>query len=813
MTTLSMLQEIKGTAGRSSIKTERGGKPFAISLLKTAAASIMLWTACPAAHALMPVGEWKAHLSYDSVSCVTIAETKAFGVANGHLMSVSLEDGVVDTYSKTDGLASNEVQKAIYDASTGRLLIAYADGNADFMDSSGDIFNLPYFATNDNYPDKTVNDIALADGMAYLSCNFGIVKVNMRKMEFADAYIPGYGGSKRPAYGTALLGGEIYVLTDSVSSGGTLRIVKHAPATGVNLSDYNNWKTMAALPPSTARGLEAWSDRLITAADNDGCYYYDGSAWVSFAACGGTIDLGVSEGHLLVSNRSRVYDFASLTEAAAETEAPAFAAVKKDGALWIGTASGMTKISSGGSESYSANGPATSLGQFSYCINGSIYVCPGLVHWTRPRYPAVVQQYSGGEWNNIYASTSGAFDIAPGNYSYNFTSVAIDPEDERRMFVSSWDEGIFEYYDGRAVKLHNYESSGGVLQYCKCLGSEEESKGHCINANCLLFDDDGLLWVHNSLQAAPLKYMTRDGVWHQAASKMDCSSSYRVWQLLFSSNGLKWMVDNSSGLYVLNDNGTYDDSSDDDMLLLKNFTDQYGNSLSTNTIYQIAEDRSGDIWLATDIGPIILKNSSRIFRSDYACNRVLIARNDGSGLADYLLDGVDCRAIVIDGADRKWIGTANSGVFLVSADGQQQLGHFTTDNSPMTSNVINSMAYNGETGEIMVVTQEGMASYMTDSSEPAAQFPKGGPIVFPNPVRPDYTGYITIRGLEEDSNVRITDSSGNLIFEGTSEGGTLSWDGKNYRGSYVGTGIYYVHCSNSSEDNNRSTAAKFMVIR
>jgi hypothetical protein len=182
-------------------------------------------------------------------------------------------------------------------------------------------------------------------------------------------------------------------------------------------------------------------------------------------------------------------------------------------------------------------------------------------------------------------------------------------------------------------------------------------------------------------------------------------------------------------------------------------------------------------------------------------------------LADYLLDGVNVRAIAVDGADRKWLGTDNSGLYLVSSDGTKTIHHFTTENSPLSSNNINSIKLNEETGEVFISTADGIVSYRSDSTEPVDIAETSKVHVFPNPVRPNYTGLITITGLEENSLVKITDASGNLVYEGTSTGGSISWTGKNYSGSYVSGGIYFVHCFNSSQEENRSVAAKILIVR
>ena len=206
--------------------------------------------------------------------------------------------------------------------------------------------------------------------------------------------------------------------------------------------------------------------------------------------------------------------------------------------------------------------------------------------------------------------------------------------------------------------------------------------------------------------------------------------------------------------------------------------------------------------------PFFFKISQRSYNSDYTCSRVKIPRNDSTNLADYLLVNEKIKAIAIDGANRKWIGTEASGVYLMSENGQQTIQHFTVSNSPLLSNDIISISINPVTGEVFFGTGQGIVSYQSDASEAGNTF--SNVYAYPNPVREGFTGIITITGLVENTQVKITDISGNLVCQTVSNGSIATWDGKDAHGRKVSTGIYLALCTSS--DGTQSSITKIMVI-
>jgi Two component regulator propeller. len=314
-----------------------------------------------------------------------------------------------------------------------------------------------------------------------------------------------------------------------------------------------------------------------------------------------------------------------------------------------------------------------------------------------------------------------------------------------------------------------------------------------------------------------------DGTWGKLSypfSSLKQNEINTLGRMLISNQNpnQKWVtsVRTNPGVAVFDDNGTLTNQSDDKSVFFESMiypeTDNQGKtvlqSVTPNYIFSMAQDKNGVVWVGTDMGPFLFQNLSKVFDSGYTCSRVKIPRNDSTNLADYLLVNERIKCIAIDGANRKWLGTEQSGVYLMSENGQQTIQHFTVSNSPLLSNDILSIAINPVTGEVFFGTGQGIVSYQSDAGEADATF--GNVYAYPNPVREGFTGVITITGLVEKTQVKITDIGGNLVCQTVSNGSIATWDGKDAHGRKVNTGIYLALCT--SEDGTQSAVAKILVI-
>jgi hypothetical protein len=277
--------------------------------------------------------------------------------------------------------------------------------------------------------------------------------------------------------------------------------------------------------------------------------------------------------------------------------------------------------------------------------------------------------------------------------------------------------------------------------------------------------------------------------------------------LIIARSGYKWIIlPGGHGLFILDDNKTPSDFTDD---RYKQVTVKDADNQIITNVYSIAEDLDGNIWTGTDQGPLVYYTPEKVFDQDPKASRIKVPRNDGSGLSDYLLKTETITSLSVDGANRKWLGTSGSGAYLVSPDGTQQVFSFNEKNSPILSDSIISLAVDNKSGEIWFATSRGLQSYRGNATAGAEKFTSV--YAFPNPVRENYTGNVTITGLMANTQINITDISGNLVYKTVSDGGQATSDLKTYNGKRVATGVYLIFCASS--DGSEAFVTKILVIR
>ena len=356
---------------------------------------------------------------------------------------------------------------------------------------------------------------------------------------------------------------------------------------------------------------------------------------------------------------------------------------------------------------------------------------------------------------------------------------------------------ISEMKDGELITKHGYANTNGVLDTTYYSNNR-------IRISDLKFDKDGNLWGLSSEVNHPLFVKTKNGEWHSFTMHQNQVGLFFD-DLLIDSYNQKWgIMGRGAGVFVYNHNNTIENSADDQYKLLN--TNVGNGNLPSLQTYSIAEDLDGEIWIGTDKGIGVFYNPSSVFSSEnFDAQQILIQEGD---YGQYLLSEERVKCITIDGANRKWIGTEKSGIFLLSEEGTEEILHFTTENSPLFSNNIIDIAINPENGEVFIGSEEGLISYRSDGTE--GESTQSETHVFPNPVRESYNGPIAINGLVTDANIKITDIDGNLVFEGFAKGGQAIWNGKNKNGERASAGVYLVF---STDINGvEKTVSKILFI-
>ena len=445
-------------------------------------------------------------------------------------------------------------------------------------------------------------------------------------------------------------------------------------------------------------------------------------------------------------------------------------------------------------------GPKYNYFGFLKMYGGKLYSCNGLMNSN----PGCIQVLGNNEWSFFQDDIASQTGI---NYQDVFC-LDIDPRDNSHVMVGSR-EGLYEFRNGQFVKLWN-EQNSPIESF------DKKSKDYELVFG-VMYDRDGNLWALNSQAPTQsiLEY-TKDGEWksfpHEELMKL--KYLFPDPQSLGSLKGM--MTDNRGLVWFVNDHWTvpsfYAYQAETNVLnsYQGSFVNEDGTSLNITSCQCITEDKDNNMWIGTPVGPFMVE-SNQLREANPILTQVKVPRNDGTNYADYLLSGVNIKSIVVDKNNRKWFGTNGNGLYLIAADNITTLAHFTKTNSKLLSDNILSLALNDATGELFIGTDQGLCSYSGNISDSGNGMTKDNVWAYPNPVKPDYTGAITITGLENGSNVKIVTSNGVLVNEGTANNGEYKWYGINRDGKRVASGVYMVEVATS--EGEKGVVCKIAIVR
>lgn len=444
-------------------------------------------------------------------------------------------------------------------------------------------------------------------------------------------------------------------------------------------------------------------------------------------------------------------------------------------------------------------GPKYNYFGFMRFVGDKLYTCAGgYVASVDHYYPGIIQVMNSDDDWQIYEEN---LSTKTGHNYIDIMEVDVDPRDAKRVFAGS-KGGVYEFYDGQFVKEWSYDNS--IIQSL----TGGTNKNYTI-VKSVKFDAQGNLWMLNSVvpDQSIIEY-TAAGEWvshHKRELLYGDNTLNHMEGLMIDSRGLLWFVTNTWDIPTLS---CYNPQTDE-IHTYRSFVNQDGATLAINSAQCVTEDKEGNIWIGTQIGPLMIE-AADVASDNPVFVQVKVPRNDGSNYADYLLSGVNVTKIVVDGGNRKWFGTNGQGIYLISSNNIEEISHFTTENSCLLSDYIESLTMNDKSGELFIGTTKGLCSYMTDATTPAAEMNKDDVYAYPNPVTPDYTGPITIVGLSYNAFVKITTVNGTLIAEGRSNGGSFTWDGCDAQGRRVASGIYMVQTA--TEDGGKGTVCKIAIV-
>ena len=744
------------------------------------------------------IGDWVLYPSYHNATYCQTAGDKVYVLASGALYSYNTSDEEVRVYDKINTLSDIDITHIEYCKDIKALVVVYSNANIDILFDNEEVYNITDFK-NKPLPDKRINGVDIQGTTAYLSTVFGIVELDLEEYEFTNTYTTGLN-----TYCTYLFNRTLFCGTETGM---------YSCATDKNLLDKNNWVKKNNYFTKAICELDGM---LYCYLDEFGIYSYNASNNILKDVVynhGEKYNAMYSNGkEIIASAKKKTTIITSPTDVTVYKNSNSNFILKDGNHFWDCKGyNGIVKcIAKDGeiivnSTAVTPDSPVRNYCEYmKFASDDKMLVAGGNINYFDITFydgTLMEYDYSGNRWNNLPEDT---IKQATGIPYLNLCSIDEDPAEPGHYFAGSFGYGLYEFRNGKFVKHYSTHNSP--------LESVIPTNTRFVRIPSVKFDKEGNLWCINTGTKNIVKVLKSDGTWCELYYKPIEKLATMV-EPVMDSRGWLWLksLQGEAGIFCAKMNGTPLDSSDDESKAwLNKFVNQDGISYDIYQVFALAEDREGQMWVGTNTGLFVIDNPKTFFNNG-VFKQIKVPRNDGTGLADYLLSGTYIKSIQIDGANRKWIGTNDDGVYLISADGLETIHHFTTENSPLPSNSIVSIAINDRSGEVFIGTDKGIASYMSDATRPEEKLDENNIYAYPNPVKADYSGNIAIVGLTHDCNVKIVDTAGYLINEGTSNGGQYTWNGRNARGEKVASGVYYVLTYDSN--GNEGVATKIVVIR
>ena len=744
----------------------------------------------------LKIGDWRDHFPYIHTISVTDLGEKIYCATDLAMFSFNKNDNSVEKFSQVHGLSDISISFIKYSPDYQTLLVAYQNGNLDLIQSTG-VTNLSDILRASISGKKNIHNALFIDNFVYLSCDFGIVVLDIEKKEFRDTYYIGENGDPMPVYELAYLNERLYAATESGVLSGDI----NDPL----LVDYTHWIRETGLPGSYNKfnaivtlGNKIYTNQTNTINSIDSLFKYDGVFWDFFTHTNGkNIDLNTGSGKLLLTGNKflNIYNESSQPERVIDDYGwgdmdPRNALIDNSGILWISDHNhGLVKSTDFNFfESIFPTGPYFNSVYSMHFNHKTLWIAGGGLTrlWSNLWKNGEIYSFKAGEWkSNFYYSVQ------------DIVNIISHPSDPDLIYAATWGHGLLELSGLEITTIYNQDNS--------TLQANSTDKFN-VRTYGLVFDKNSNLWVSNSSVSNPVSVKTPSGTWKSFRFNGQISN-ITLGGMIETDMGDKWIFAPKEGkLFVFNENQTIEDESDDRSKRIT-VIDQDGKTY--HEINCIAHDLDGNVWIGTNQGPLVYYNPGDIlYGGNTIAQKVKIPRNDGSGLADYLLSTEEITTIIIDGANRKWFGTKDAGAYLFSEDATQEVKSLNKESSPLPSNWISSIAIDPNSGEVYIGTEYGTLSYKgtaTNTSDNMSQV-----YVYPNPIREDYYGPITITGIVENADVKITDISGNLVNVPEVFGGQAIWDGNNQRGERAKTGVYLVFISN--KDGSKTFITKILFI-
>lgn len=742
--------------------------------------------------------QWQCYFSYNKISDISEGQDKIYASSENAIFSKNLVTNDIITTTSIDGLKAETItaihysetfNKTLVGNSNGLLLILNPDGKIIFK--NGIVVEVPVSPFL-----KKINHFLEFNGKVYLSCDYGISVFDLTTMEFGDTYYIGNSGQQVKVYQTTILNNEIFAVTDSNG-------IKKAALSNPNLVDFNQWQVFDG---GFWSGITTIQNKLVGMNTNGRLYKNNGTFFEEFFILNqGGIDIRTSNEMVSVTTQSNVHIFNPALQLVVTinnsqyTPAPVTFSCASviDDVIYIGTNETGLLVSNLSSptnfQSIKPDGPdrnnifrikQTSNTLWATYGGYSITYDPSLLEEGISKYSRQ-NGWSKIPFSDLFGATS-------------LSDIVVNPKNENEVYVCSFHNGLLKIKDD-AITFYNQNTAPPN-------GPENQQfvtpAYISVRINGPAFDSSGNLWMTNAYVFKALKSLKPDNTWQSVndwPNQLASANEERYSKIAIDRNNTKWVPTyRGNGLVAFNENYA------NKFIKIKTGTD--GN-LPSNDVRTVAIDNKNQVWIGTARGLRFIPSAdSFVSETEIQSKPIIILEDD---LAQELFFEQFIMEIVVDGANRKWVSIAESGVYLISPNGQETIYQFTKDNSPLPSNNVNDIEIDSVTGEVFFATDKGLVSFKGTATRPSEDL--SNVYAYPNPVRPGFSGTVKISGLTNKAVVKITDIEGNLVHETTSEGGTIEWDTTAFGKYKVATGVYMILVS--AEDGIDTIVKKVMIVR
>lgn len=740
--------------------------------------------------AAQPLGTWKLYFPYKEATGLEDASDMVYVSSTQSLFSYEKNTGVITFYDKKTALSDVGIKCIDYNSTTQTLAVAYNSSNIDLIVNGADIYNIPDLKNKVIAGTKNINGICNAGTKIYFATDVGILAVSQAKREISEVYVIGKTGENVSVFSVAVGDNKIFAATEQG--------IKSASINTANLQDFNSWKNygMQDSLPEKKFTLTAFAANKFYAVCSDTLFGFNGNYWnkifydtafqiLNVKSYGNNLFVMLhntqnGEGKVLKIDNTGNQSLISIS-----VSSPIQYFVDNSGINWVADKyNGVFK----NGELINPNSP-TSVNAFNVDIKNNITWVSGGgadASWGYTYNYSGMYILKNNTWKNLNRYSNPALVNFP-----DIVNIAVANDGEKAYLVSNR-EGLAEV-DLASNTIQQFNKNNSPL-----LGAAGDPVATRVTSVAL--DKDNNLWLGNAFTNFGLIVKKPSGDWVKLPY---FTVNQLIKKIIITSNNYKWMLMRPGSIAVYYDGNVLESTFDDAFRILG--TGKGYGGLNNGNVNCLVEDKDGAVWVGTDEGIEIFYCAGSVL-SQNGCDaqRIVVERDGYNG---YLFGTEIVRALAVDAANRKWVGTSN-GVWLISADGKKELLKFNTDNSPLPSNYITDIAINHKTGEVFFTTEQGIASYLGDAVEGGETCDKA--TVFPNPVQADYDGPIAVKGLVNDAFVKITDASGLVAYQGKANGGQMIWNGKNYNGTRVASGVYTVYSAN--EMGKEKCVAKIVLI-